>query len=248
MGRETEAAVDPDFPEDRVSPQDRREAEDAREAQRMGNKLNGCLPRALLGMVVVLAVLMGVSLLVKDDEPDARTSDSPTPSSSTTPTSTPTEEPVDTDTARPPDEKDLPPGAVLYVGNSGSPIGCIACDGEHRLMSVQANGVVVGLEQAAAVSTLWKQDGQVLSFGARLHGPNKGQYGINIFIDGTTYGPGANLVVGQRSAVRDWSQDPIGTLRAGQHITILVGESGHIEAKGTATMDWWFVFSPAVVG
>lgn len=230
--------------------------EQAQQVQRLGRGLKGCLPVALLGALGLIVAILVVMAALPDEEgrlrptdevllgPSRTPSESPRESSSETPSESPSEIPG-SDTASAPSVADLPPGAMLFTGTSGGPIGCIPCDGQSRFLSLRSNGVVVGNGEMLRVATPWTVPGQITSFGARLSGPNKGRYGVNLFYPETMeYGPGVALEIGQQSAVYQWTPERDGTVKVGVPAVIIVGEGGNIEAKGTQTLEWWFVFQP----
>ncbi len=94
---------------------------------------------------------------------------------------------------------------MLFTGSSGAPIGCIGCDGQSRFLALEREGVGGGNASAVQFERPWDLDGKVLRFGARITAPNKGRYGVNLWIDGATYGPGVALEIGERSAQYQWS-------------------------------------------
>lgn len=71
------------------------------------------------------------------------------------------------------------------------------CPGARRLRRSRPRAPSAGLladcvvpaTSSAEFETMWERDGQTIEFGARLTAPNKGPYGVNLWIDGTTYGP-----------------------------------------------------------
>ena len=221
-------------------------------------RLRGCLPAALVGVVGIILVAIIVIVLAQDrsiDSPDLGLDPDQTPAASTAPASTGSAQPTPDDSSipvttgdpasdgaagGPPAAESLPAGAILVKGRSGGPIGYIASDGQFRFLSLKSPGVVVG--DPTSTNTPWTQNGQVLEFGARLSGANQGRYGVNLYIDGTTYGPGVALEVGQRSAVTKF--DGNGPLQAGQELSIIVGEAGNLAEKGDNSLQWWFVFQP----
>lgn len=140
---------------------------------------------------------------------------------------------------------------MLFQGSSGDPIGCIACDGQSRFLSLERRGVGVGNASSGEFDTAWELEGQVLEFGARITAPNKGRYGVNLWIDGATYGPGVALEIGEQSAVYKWTPERDGTIRSGHQMAIIVGEAGIVDddgvpvAQGDYQLEWWFTFRPA---
>jgi hypothetical protein len=198
----------------------------------------GCAPvPAAIVLIVVALIVAGVILLGGDDDEDEVSSDVTTSTTTTAPPS---------DGFSKPDESELPDDAILFSGTSGGPIGFIAQDGQSRFMSVEADGAVVGNAAAESVETIWDQDGQITSFGARLSVTNPGgRYGINFFyLDTFEYGPGVSIETNQTSAEFQWTPERDGTVHAGRPVAIIVGEQGHPEATGDYQIEWWFVFLP----
>lgn len=153
-----------------------------------------------------------------------------------------------------PDPGSLAPGAKLFKGESGDPIGFIAQDGASRFISLDAPGVAKGDAAGRAIAIVWDfGPGKVTSFGANLHTTdNKGRYGVNLFRNvsptgattGTTaelYLHGCAIEVGQTSCEVDLAGPPVVD---GDKVTIIIGEQGHADATGAFSMDWWFVFQP----
>ncbi len=237
--------------DERIYPSERTEAEAAK-------KLNGCLPAGLIGIIgaaLIVAVVLVISSMTSEDAaPDpgptvaAESSANPNPDASSTPSpdtssdSTPEPAPAsDSQAGGPPAVSSLPAGAILVKGRSGGPVGYIASDGQFRFMSLKSPGIVTGSPNST--NTPWTQDGQVLEFGARLSGANQGRYGVSIYIDGTTYGPGVAIEKGQRRAVTTFDGTN-GPLKAGQQLSIIVGEAGNLDETGENSLQWWFVFQP----
>jgi hypothetical protein len=127
----------------------------------------------------------------------------------------------------------LPPDAVLYRGEPGDDIGCIACDGANRYLSITATGVAVGDAAGVTAAVTWDAPGTVTSFGATLHtSTNEGRYGVAVYrnVAATTpptgdsnYRAGCAIEVGQTSCRVDTPGTP---LAAGDKVTIIVGEAG----------------------
>ena len=90
----------------------------------------------------------------------------------------------------------------------------------------------------------------VVRRGARLTAPNKGRYGVNLWINNAEYGPGVALEIGQQSAEYEWSPRRDGPVHAGDQIAIIVGEQGTVDdrgvpvAQGEYELEWWFVVQP----
>ena len=228
-----------------------------------GRTIKGCLPASIAAIAVLIAIIavIGISKVISSDEPIP--ADTSAASAEPTPDTTADEaEDEDDDDAEdeeesedegegtsefgPPDKASLPPGAILVTGRSGGQIGCIACDGQFRYLSLKSRGV---FKTPADANTLWKQTGQVLQFGARLSGENTGRYGVNLYIDGKEYGPGVALETGHSSAVTKF--DGNGPLEAGHDLSVIIGEAGTLTADGSTvaevgadSLSWWFVFQP----
>ncbi len=228
-------------------------------------KRNGCTPRVLAGIsigvvIAVIMVMIGINVL-GDDESKCPTAaraggevllaaddcglDVATTVAATTSGS------GSSNVVAPPNPDDLPSGVLLFQGRSGDPIGCIACDGQSRFLSLEERGVGVGNLTMGDFATTWKLDGKVLQFGARITAPNKGRYGVNLWIDGAQYGPGVALEIGEQAAQYQWSPERDGTLRSGHLVAIIVGEAGIVDddgvpvAQGDYELQWWFTFEPS---
>jgi hypothetical protein len=140
----------------------------------------------------------------------------------------------------------------LYEGTSGGELGCIACDGQSRFIHIARSTTKSGDAQRAAQEMVWKDDSVVVDFGVRIGKPNRGRYGINLFINGT-YGAGCAIETGSTSCrldpAREWPP-----LKAGDRVTIIVGEAGTVDEdgvpieKGDWVLNWWFVVEPTCQG
>ena len=152
----------------------------------------------------------------------------------------------------PPDASALPPGAILFQGQTRDNIGPIAQDGLNRFVSLNAPGVTT---DRTSVAIIWdKGAGTVVSFGSNLHtGTNKGRYGFALFRNApatppttspsgeadSQYRAGCAIEVGQTSCKSDTKGAPIVN---GDSVTIIIGEAG--TGVGDYSADWWFVFQP----
>ena len=231
--------------------------DNARASDDMVNR-HGCTPRVIGGITVavLIAVTIAAVTFMGGDDPNcpasgggggriAAAADECAPEATTVGSKA-----GEAGAVAPPAEADLPQGVMLFTGSSGGPIGCIACDGQSRFLALDREGVGVGNVSAAEFERQWDLDGEVLQFGARITAPNKGRYGVNLWIDGATYGPGVALEIGERSAEYQWSPERDGTLRAGTRMAIIVGEAGTVDDEGVPTaqgdyeLEWWFTFQP----
>jgi hypothetical protein len=163
----------------------------------------------------------------------------------TTPTTTPTA--MSPDSSKP-GAGDLPAGQVLYEGTTGGQLGCIACDGQSRFISIEDSTTALGDAERAGQEIVWPENGDVVDFGVRIPRPNMGRYGINLFVNGA-YSVGCPIETGSSSCRVVAGQDP-SPLAAGDRVTIIVGEAGTVDEEGVPVeeghfvLEWWFVFQP----
>ncbi len=159
------------------------------------------------------------------------------------------------DEEEPPDEgatfvapapADLPRDAVLHEGTSAGEIGCITCDGQSRFVHIENDSITAGDPNRASQEIVWPEDGEVIEFGANVSGPNKGRYGFNLFAHGTEYRNGCSMEIGQTSCM----QQTVSQFKAGDRVTIIIGEGGTLDDEGVPAsvgdfvVSWWFVFQP----
>jgi hypothetical protein len=232
-----------------------------RRGQRIVKGLGGCGVPAVIALVIVAAaVFFGMDFLGDDDEGDAKCS-SPTQSlggvrvqlvadcetDATPTTTTPTPSATGAATGKP-DAADLAPGQVLYEGTTGGQLGCIACDGQSRFINIKKSTTALGDAERAGQEIVWPEIGEVVDFGIQIPRPNKGRYGINLFVNGG-YSVGCAIETGSSSCRVLAGQDP-SPLAAGDRVTIIVGEAGTVDKDGVPVeegdfvLEWWFVFQP----
>jgi hypothetical protein len=146
----------------------------------------------------------------------------------------------------------VPPGQILFQGETGDNIGPIAQDGKNRFVSLTGPGVTT---DGNSVTITWdKGAGKVVSFGSNLHtSTNKGRYGFALFRNvpatppttspsgeaESQYRAGCAIEVGQTSCKSDTAGAPIVN---GDRVTIIIGEAG--TGVGDYSADWWFVYQP----
>lgn len=147
-----------------------------------------------------------------------------------------------------PPPSSIPPGAILFQGQSGDQIGCIACDGAARYVALGGPGVVVGEAAAMGIAKTWDVAGHVTSFGATLHtASNKDGYGMSLFRlakssasdNDSPYRAGCAIEIGQTSCTSQTAGSPV---LPGDIVAIGVNEAG--TGTGDYSFDWWFVFQP----
>ena len=137
---------------------------------------------------------------------------------------------------------------MLYQGTSGAQLGCIACDGQSRFIHITRSTTALGDTERAGQEVVWPEDGEVVDFGVRIPQPNEGRYGINLFVNGG-YSVGCPIETGS-SACRVLEGQKPSPLKAGDRVTIIVGEQGILDKNGVPAEDgdfvleWWFVFQP----
>ena len=204
-----------DSPDQPLSPPSEPDAvgEMARSAEDVAPKsLQGCSPILLIGILAIIsiivigAVAVGPRSLFSGDDrsPSSSLSTSPSasdsPSESASPSETPSESPSEPPPGgryKPPAEADLPPGARLYRGTSGTYLGCITCDGASRFISIAFPGVSV---RRADMEHVWRRkEGRFVEFGAYASRPNKGRYSFGLLANGTTYLADCSMEIGQTS-------------------------------------------------
>ncbi|HSV40072.1 MAG TPA: hypothetical protein VLI04_15035 [Nocardioidaceae bacterium] len=227
------------------------------ESSRIARGLRNCgVPFALAAVIVPAAVLLGMHFLGDDqDAPDACTATTTLgdvrvqlvaacePDTTTTPTSPPSGP-----DASQPDPADLPAGQVLYQGTSGGQLGCIACDGQSRFISIEDSTTGLGDAARAGQEIVWPENGVVVDFGIQIPQPNEGRYGINLFVNGG-YSVGCPIETGSSSCRVLAGQEP-SPLATGDRVTIIVGEQGIVDENGVPVeegdfvLEWWFVFQP----
>lgn len=245
----------------KVSAEKAAEAAAMQRGKRIYRGLLGCgLPAAMVAVVVAAAVFFGMDFLGDDEEPDEKCA-RPTTTlggievqlvADDCETETPSPSATDPGTtgsdAEPPEAADLPAGQVLYEGTSGSQLGCIACDGQSRFISIERSTMALGDAERAGQEIVWPENGTVVDFGIQIPQPNEGRYGINLFVNGA-YSVGCPIETGSSSCRVLAGQEP-SPLAAGDRVTIIVGEQGIVDEDGVPVeegdfvMEWWFVFQP----
>ena len=244
---------------------------DGTPVERVANELRGCLPAALAGAVVLIAVVVWViggeglfgddnarpeaatrscdapveagDALEGDCPPPAQTQDNAGEESTTAPPAVPVQE--EGDSFAPPAADDVPGDAQLFQGTSG-PVGCITCDGQPRFIHVENGSIAAGQEALPGQQIVWPEDGTVVEFGARVTGPNRGLYGFNIHAHGGVE-TGCGISPGQTSCLMRQRTTP---LRAGDRVAVVVteggtrNEEGGVADLGEFSVEWWFVFQP----
>ncbi len=222
--------------------------------------LKGCAP-VLIAAVVIITILIAVINSRDDDSDQPSTSATPSTAASETPSESPSETPSETPTespSEPPSEtadpstaastpgEGTPPGSRRYEGNSGDQIGCIACDGLSRYLSVEHPGVGVGDGARPKLEVVWPENGSFTEFGATVSGANQGRYGFAVLANGTSYTAGCAMEIGQTSCQAPSSAK----IKKGDRVAIIIGEAGTMvngkpASRGDFTVSWWFVFQPA---
>jgi hypothetical protein len=157
----------------------------------------------------------------------------------------------------------LAPGAVLYEGSSGGEIGCIACDGLFRVMSIEKPGVASsapgGPAETAALSKPLATDGTIIQLGARVSAPDGGKWTVNVgcrkqAVEGScastdTKGIGtvspimACSIPANAPACVRWDGSS-STVKKGDRLVLTIGNPGDPVTQGHFTIDWWFVIQP----
>ena len=146
----------------------------------------------------------------------------------------------------PPSPADLPAGAELLQGSSGGPIGCITCDGQSRFLHLRNNTTAAGGDQQSDQEILWPEDGTIVDFGVTISRPNRGRYGINLFVN-SGYSNGCALETGQSACRMNQAGE---RLLTDDRVTIIVGEGGTVDERGVPVddgdfvLEWWLVFQP----
>jgi hypothetical protein len=216
----------------------------------------GCgIPAIIAGIVVTIAVAGAFAFLAGDDDEKCTT---PTPKAlggtRIELIADCDEEPTTTSAsgagpgAATPVQAALPAGQVLYQGTSGGELGCITCDGQSRFISIEGSTTASGDAARAGQEIVWPEDGGVVDLGVRFSRPNRGRHGINLFVNGA-YSAGCAMETGGSSCRVAAGQDP-SVLKAGDRVTIIVGEAGTLDEDGVPVeqgdfvLEWWFVFQP----
>ena len=239
---------------------DRKEAAEAEIVKQRLRRSCG-MTGAIGAIVVLIFVVISILFFGNDDDEAAKCSRATTTlggvqvrlvADCDTETPTPTESATEPNTTAPatgmPDAADLPPGQVLYQGTSGRQIGCIACDGQSRFISIDKSTTALGDANRAVQEIVWPQKGDVVDFGIQIPQPNEGRYGINLFVNGA-YSVGCPIETGSSSCRVLAGQEP-SPLAAGDRVTIIVGEQGLVDKNGVPVeegdfvLEWWFVFQP----
>jgi hypothetical protein len=205
----------------------------------------GCGLTVMIAAVLVSIALFFVFLMDDDAKEDDCIQDydacvTETPAPTPAPTE-PTTAPGTTGSGMP-DPADLPAGQELNSGTSGGQIGCIACDGKSRYINIAKSTTAVGDEERARQEIVWPDDVTIVEFGVQIPRPTKGNYGINLFVNGD-YSLGCGIETGSSSCRSLAGQEP-SRLAAGDRVTIIVGERGEIAEQGDFVLTWWFVVQP----